>query len=86
MSGTTLMILLAVVILIVLAAFVILTIRMPSAGTTSLKKILDNKLKEKKTTSDFRSKKIKCIRCGADAYGMLGTKNIYRCQSCGFKT
>jgi len=36
--------------------------------------------------NDIRSRTIKCNRCGRRAYGILGTSDVYRCQSCGHNT
>ena len=37
-------------------------------------------------SNDILSRTIKCNRCGRRAYGILGTSDVYRCQSCGHNT
>ena len=83
MSNTIILVLLAVVALVVI---VFLSARKPGAKIDFWKQSTKGDSTDELSSSDFRSKKIKCQRCGAPAYGVLGTENIYRYQSCGFKT
>ena len=86
MSNTVVMIMLAVVVLIAAVAFIVLSVRKPDTTTRSWNQVLEGNPEEKQSSEDIRSKKIKCQRCGSAAFGILGTEDIYRCQSCGFKS
>ncbi len=79
---------LIVIVFIVAIAFIIMSVRKPRTtgitfnggagtqdGTTNVF-----------ASNDIRSRTIKCFRCGKRAYGILGTKDVYRCQSCGYNT
>jgi len=86
MYSSHILIILAIVVLIVTVAFVYLTVRKPKSGSYGSQSSGDGRLTNEFMASDFRSKKIKCTRCGGSAYGVLGTENVYRCSSCGFKS
>lgn len=86
MNTTIILIVLAVIVLLAAVAFIILTVQRSGAGYKGLNTAMDYARANEFTSSDIRSKKIKCRRCGDDAFGVLGTGNIYRCRTCGDKT
>lgn len=86
MNNTIILIVLAVVVLIVAVAFIVMSVQKSDAAAKKSKASTDYARANEFTSSDIRSKKIKCRRCGSDAFGVLGTGNIYRCRTCGDKT
>lgn len=86
MSNTIILIVLAVIVLIAAVAFIILSVRKSDPNYKTSKNPTGHEISSEFTSTDIRSKKVKCRRCGGDAFGVLGTGNIYRCRSCGDKT
>lgn len=86
MSDTIILIVLAVIVLIVAVAFIVMSVRKSDASLATVNGAREYARANEYTSSDIRSKKIKCHRCGGEAFGVLGTGNIYRCRSCGAKT
>ena len=86
MSNTSILIVLAVVVLLIAVAFIILSVKKSDAHHEKSQKSREYARSNEYTSSDIRSKKVKCHRCSGEAFGVLGTGNIYRCRSCGAKT
>ena len=84
MNNQIIFVVLAVVVLVVTIAFVYLSVRKSTSDRSQSMK--DGRSSGSAVSSDFRSKKIKCARCGGNAYGVLGTENTYRCSACGYKS
>ena len=86
MDYTIVLIVLAVIVLIVAVVFIVLSVRKSDASSKTSSAKRNYVRATEFTSSDIRSKKVKCRRCGGEAFGVLGTTNIYRCRTCGDKT
>lgn len=86
MSNTIILIVLAVIVLIIAVVFIFLSVKSSDASHAKSQNSREYARVNEYTSIDIRSKKIKCHRCRGEAFGVLGTGNIYRCRSCGAKT
>ena len=89
MSYAIILNILIVIVFIVAIAFIIMSVRKQRSSTRIA--FNGNAGSQDGTSAvfgsnDIRSRTIKCFRCGKRAYGILGTKDVYRCQSCGYNT
>ncbi len=89
MSYAIILNILIVVVFIVAIAFIIMSVRKQRTNTR-IAFNCDAGTQDGTTivfgSNDIRSRTIRCFRCGKRAYGILGTKDVYRCQSCGYNT
>jgi len=86
MSNAIIYILLAVIVLVGIITYRAVAIKKPAAKAGSSTKAKDKHSTLQITSENIRRKKTKCQRCGGLAFSLFGTKNIYRCRSCGFRT
>ena len=86
MTSTSVLIILAIVVFLITVAFVILTVRNPKGKIELSGNGNGLFVASEHSADDIRSKTTKCHRCGHKAFGVLGTENIYRCQTCGSRT
>lgn len=86
MNNTLILLVLVVVVLIAAVIFIVASVRKSDATHKARKQSREYTRSNEYTSIDIRSKKVKCHRCGGEAFGVLGTGNIYRCRSCGAKT
>ncbi len=87
MNNLAILIILAVLVFVVTIAFIIMSVNRLRGSID--RSIANNNAQATNTDmaiTDVRSRKIKCQYCGAAAYGVLGAVDVYRCQTCGYRT